>query len=206
MKDIIDLEQKILTNKLKYEMLLEEKSKIENELKQLEKERETIDKARLFLLELGELQRKETKEKIESIATEALQYILQEEIYFEIEQEEKREKISTEFYIRTIKDGIEARTLIEDVRGDGIFDVVTLVLNIAILILLKKENTFIVLDEPCKQLSRGYIQRVGEFLKDISQTYNIQIIMITHIQELTEFADKKFKVEIVNGVSQVNEL
>lgn len=204
--NIIDLEQKILTNKLKYEMLLEEKNKIEAELKQLEKEREIIDKARIFLLELGEIQRKETKEKIENMVTEALQFILQEEIFFEIEQEEKRGKISTEFYIRTIKDGVETKTLIEDVRGDGIFDVVTLVLNIAILILLKKENTFIVLDEPCKQLSRGYIQRVGEFLKDISQTYNIQIIMITHIQELTEFADKKFNVEIVDGESRVSEI
>lgn len=202
-KQIADLEQKILQGKVKYELLVQEKDKKEQELQNIQKRITILDKVRIFLLELGAYQREQVKQKIQNMVTQALQFVLEEEIYFEIEQEEKRGKIWTEFYIRTVKDGVETRTVIEESRGDGILDIVTLALNLMFLILAQGHNTFIVLDEPCKQLSSNYINRVGIFLQEISKTYNVQIIMITHNQELAQYGEKIYKVEIKDGYSQV---
>lgn len=205
-KQMTDLEQRILQGKVKYELLMEEKNKREQELQNIQKQIDIFDKVRIFLLELGAYQREQVKQKIQSMVTQALQFVLEEDIYFEIVQEEKRCKIWTEFYIRTVKDGIETRTVIEEARGDGILDIVTLALNLMFLILSQGNNTFIILDEPCKQLSLNYINRVGIFLQEISKTYDVQIIMITHNQELAQYGDKIYKISINNGYSQVESL
>jgi DNA repair exonuclease SbcCD ATPase subunit len=53
------------------------------------------------------------------------------------------------------------------------------------------------LDEPFKNLSKDLQSKAGEILKLLSQKLGIQIIMITHEQELMEIADKTFEIQKV---------
>ena len=53
-------------------------------------------------------------------------------------------------------------------------------------------------------MSSEYIINVAQFLKQISDVFQRQIIMVTHNQYLSEIADLTYKVELKNGVSDIS--
>lgn len=187
-----------------YQKLLKEK---DEQIQAAEKEIDVLQKTQSVFLTLGEKQREAVKNEFEEIVTNALQYIMQEEIYFEIEIKELRGVPNIEFYIRTVRDGITTKTTISESRGDGIADIVTLALNIAVFINQNPKNEGpLILDEPCRQVSEKYKAGVGLFLREIAEVMDIQIFMITHIEKYVDCADNKFKVFLSGTSSVVNSL
>ena len=53
----------------------------------------------------------------------------------------------------------------------------------------------IILDEPFRFISRDLQARAGEILKMLSQKLGLQILMVTHIGEMIDIADKVFEVK-----------
>lgn len=212
--DIVKLEQaissakeKFLQDKGKYENFLVMKKTKEKKIDDLKKEYEKLDKARVFLIKSGEYQRQQIKTEFENMVTQALQYIMEEDISFEIDIREVRGRAEAEFYIKSIRNGVVTRTSIAESRGDGISDVVGLALNIAQLECANpKNNGPLILDEPAKQISAAHIDNIGKFLKDLSEAFNRQIIVITHISKLGDMADAKFNVELDGTVSKVTSI
>lgn len=86
--------------------------------------------------------------------------------------------------------------------GGGLVDVVSLALRLCLYSLEKSDN-LIVLDEPFKFLSVDLRPKAALLLKELSYKLNLQFIIITHIPEIEEVADKLFKVQKVDGVSRV---
>lgn len=85
----------------------------------------------------------------------------------------------------------------EDVGGEG--------LRFALWNLKKPRSraTFF-LDEPLTALKGDvYPERGSQMIKEISKKIGLQIIMITHMPDLTIGADKVFKVKKINGISEV---
>ena len=56
-----------------------------------------------------------------------------------------------------------------------------------------------------KEVSKEYVDRTAEFLKNISSAFNRQIIMITHIEKMADVADKKFAMSLEGTVSRIEE-
>jgi len=199
--------EKFLQDKGKYENLVSIKKSKENEIENLKKKRENLDKARIFLIKSAEYQRQQIKTEFEEMVSQALQYILEEEIYFEIDIHETRGRAEAEFFIKSIRDGITTRTGIETSRGDGVADIVGLALSIAQIECANPKNKGpLVLDEPAKQVSAEHIENIGKFLKEISEAFDRQIIMITHIHKLGDIADAKFEVKLEGTESKVTRI
>lgn len=184
---------------------LELKSNKEKEIESLEKSGDILLKTQALFLTLGEKQRASIISEFEVIVSNALQYIMQEEIFFEIDTRELRGVPSVEFYIRTIRNGVITRTTLSESRGDGIVDIVSLALSIAVFINQSPKNEGpLILDEPCRQVSEKYKEGVGMFLKEIANAMDLQIFMITHIEKYVDCADHKYKVYL-NGTKSVVE-
>ena len=179
MVDFSKLKDDFLIKEGKYLNLVSEKEKKEKILKDLEKDKLNKDKVRELYLKAGNAQREKIKNDIEDIVTNALQYIMQEEVYFIINPVSTRGRIEFEFFIRSIRDGKKDTTPVKNSRGDGVTDIVDMALNIAILELSGSEGPLII-DEPTKQVSAGLLPNVGDFLQEISHTLGRQIIFITH--------------------------
>lgn len=209
--DIAKLEQtinhakeKFLQDKGKYENLVAMKQAKEDSIANLKKKQEQLDKARIFLIKSGEYQRQQIKTEFENTVSQALQYIMEEEIYFEIDIREVRGRAEAEFFIKSVRDGVITRTGIETSRGDGVADVVGLALDIAKIECANPKNEGpLILDEPAKQVSAEHIENIGRFLKEISEAFGRQIIMITHIRKLGDMADAKYEVKLNGTVSEV---
>ena len=62
----------------------------------------------------------------------------------------------------------------------------------------------LILDEPGKHVSNDYIFNLGEFLKQSSNIFNRQIIMVTHNPHLSQISDRAFQVRNKKGISEVS--
>lgn len=199
------------------EVLLERKSQKDVYEKELEGVNESISrfdemlelrgKAALFLESIGTHARAQAKENLENIVTNALHYIFPEDMpSFHIDFTVRYGRPDARFIVRTttVRDEV---TIIsdddpKDEHGGGVLDVLSIILRIAMAELSGVKGPFI-FDEPSKHLSIGNIERFATFLREISEMYGRQIILVTHSMTLGFFADKTYHVAKEEGISNV---
>ena len=87
--------------------------------------------------------------------------------------------------------------------GGGVVDLTAFALRISSYILERGSDNVIIFDEPFRFVSRDLQERAGQILKTLSEKLKLQIILITHIPELVNIADKAFEVKKIDGVSKV---
>jgi DNA repair exonuclease SbcCD ATPase subunit len=91
--------------------------------------------------------------------------------------------------------------------GGGVVDIASFSLRIGAWSLGQpRSRAVILLDEPFRFVSRNKMALAGTMLKETSKQLGLQIILITHIEDLVAVADKIFEVSIHNGVSEVEEI
>lgn len=81
-------------------------------------------------------------------------------------------------------------------NGGGVLDVISISLRMAFWS-LSDTVPILALDEPSKFVSKDKQDSVVQMIRDIADELNIQIILVTHIPELMNRADKV--IEIQNG-------
>lgn len=197
----------LLIAKGRFDNLMVRRKKIQDELGDNEQKTIDYEQAKLLLSQSSIAAKRKAKPLYEEIITSGLQYIIEEDISFEVDMEEdKNNKTEAEFYVVSSETGEPIRTSPEDANsGGGISDLVGVIGQTAILEGQKDPHleSALVLDEPFKMLSPSYIPKTGEFLKEYQQTFERQIIMSTHNPYLQEIADRKIHVTKVKGISQV---
>jgi len=135
------------------------------------------------------------------LVTSMLQIIYGEEYRFELVFEIKRNK--PECSPKLYKGDIVLTDLKYDMGG-GILDVISFAMRLAVWSLEKPrtEPTFL-LDEPFKYVSVDKLTLVGEALKEIVESLDIQLIMVSHEEELIEIADTAYRVINAKGISEI---
>ena len=165
-----------------------------------------LNETRILLEKTSVYARSYAKTKLEEIVTNALQYIFTSDFRFEIDLTESGGKPQADFFVVSLQDGIEVRNRPEDSRGGGVVDIISLALRWAVLQIHAdpKMNGPMMLDEPGKHVSEDYAIKLAVFLKQMSQHFKRQIIMVTHQPHLAMSADNLFEVEIKGGKSIVS--
>ncbi|WP_100373132.1 ATPase [Bacillus sp. FJAT-45037] len=186
------------------------KDQVKKREQSIQEYRETIDtyeKARLLLQQSAEYAREQAKQQMETLVTNALQYVFGPLFSFQIEIEEQGNKAVAEFYVVSDYEGIQVKTKPQDARGGGVVDIVTLALRVALMETIQpKVEGPLLLDEPGKHVSGEYVYYLYEFLKSLSTMFGRQIIMITHNHHLAESGDLAYQVSIRDGISEVQEI
>lgn len=183
-----------------------EKRRKENLL--FEETQETNLKKKLLLQEACETARKTSYDRFATIATMGLQQIFGKDISVEIVSKINHGVPTADFMVRTKYEEYETFTNPTDSDGGGVADIISLSAFICMNILNGDKNTApIFLDEPTKFVSAAYANPVANFIKEISEEYEKQIIMVTHAKETQYSADAVFNVALdENGKSIVEEV
>jgi DNA repair exonuclease SbcCD ATPase subunit len=92
-----------------------------------------------------------------------------------------------------------------EIAGGGTLDVASFALKTAIWA-IKPTNNVMILDEPFHFLSRDLQSKCSQMIKMIQEKMKIQFIIVSHIPEITESADRIFNVENIKGVSKVKQI
>jgi len=144
------------------------------------------------------------KTEVEKMVTQALRGIFEDPyIKFNITFVIKHNQTEAEFVLsREDNEKSKIKGDILATYGGGLGDIVSVALRIIVMQLLKIKGPLI-LDEPGKNISEEYINNFGKFLTQISNTFNRQIIMVTHNERLALFANNTIKVTQINRVSKI---
>jgi DNA repair exonuclease SbcCD ATPase subunit len=175
-----------------------EKASVElKQLHKLQKQHEEV----LFILQTVAKQTQEQLEyKISELVSLALESVFDNPYKMRLVYETKRNK--TEASILFERGGEQFFPI--QASGGGAVDIAAFALRVALWSLAdKKTDNVLVLDEPFRFLSRDKLERAGLMMKEISEKLGLQIVMVSHLDELIAGADKVFKVSQSKGVSKV---
>lgn len=172
-----------------------EKIKITDEI-------ELLESVNILLQKTSNFAREQSKNQIEELTTNCIQFIFENQSKFIVEIDELYSKASADFYIIDQEENVEIKTKPVESRGGGLIDIISLALRISFLQLYKPLiNGPLVLDEPAKHVSEDYIYNVGDFIKRSSEMFNRQIIMVTHNTHLASIAQNVYKISKENNRS-----
>jgi DNA repair ATPase RecN len=163
-----------------------------------------LDKVKVLFQLSSDYARTQAKQQLETLVTNALRYVFGSAFRFEIACSDHGGSPTAEFYVITDWEGQTIKNKPQDARGGGIVDIVSLALRIALLETIRPRlQGSIILDEPGKHVSEDYIIPMIQFLKSVGETFERQIIFVTHNTHLTESADVAYHVRLMNGKSEL---
>lgn len=180
---------------------LEEKEK---EVDSLTKRLSNVEKAQVFLQKVANDTQSQLRFKIEDIVNLSLQTCFPDEYEFRLDFNIQRGKTECSFVFISKKTNREIDIM--NSVGGGLIDIVCFSLRIACYILEKNIDNVIILDEPMKFVSKDLRENVCKVIRILSDKLGLQFIIITHISEFIDVADKVFTVKKdENGISNIFE-
>lgn len=214
---------------MKGKIMINEIKKTTNKFRQkIEKEKGKSEQIQLNINEcisLAESLEKEIRDTEEAkTIIQAVAQITQNELEYRIEEPvslalaagydnpykmsakfETTERGSTECKLNFERNGSVLKPL--ESSGGGPIDFASFALRIGGWSLESpRKRAVMCLDEPFKWVSRNKMSLAGEMMRQVAKQLNLQIIMISHIPELIESADKIFCTSINKGVTTIKEV
>lgn len=170
----------------------------QEELRQYRNEVNTFDRAAAVLTSIGEKRQESVQYQIETLVTKGLQSIFSDDLSFHVVSSitSKGKVPVVDFIVRTtLSDGKTIDTPVMDARGGGLAVVVGFLLRLVVLLLSKdKYAQVLFLDETFAMVSKEYLPKVASFLRELVDKTDLQLIVVTHSEELTENADLVYRL------------
>lgn len=186
------LRDTLVAQRAKRDLLEAQRVTASNTKADAEKQLGIYDKVQILLQKTSDYARRQTKERIESIVSEALNVVFGGTHRFVIELGLKANQPVAEYWLN---DGATITKLEKPDydRGGGKVDIIALALRLAIGEMEGVRGPLF-LDEVGKHVSKEYAPHVAYFLKEYSAQFNRQIILITHNADLAEIGEISLEV------------
>jgi len=168
-----------------------------------------LEQVSIVLNSIGEERQTRAQHVIEELVTRGLQTIFDESLSFHIVQSVKGKTSSVEFFVRThLPNKTVIDTPVMEARGGGLSATIGFLLRVVVLLLRNgtSSENILVLDESFAHVSAEYLDRVGEFLRELVEKTGIQIILVTHQQELVDYGDAVYKFTQIDGDTKVEQV
>jgi ABC-type transporter Mla maintaining outer membrane lipid asymmetry ATPase subunit MlaF len=166
----------------------------------LQEQQGNFEKAQVVIQVVALLTQNQLRYHISEIVTLALASVFDDPYEFDVEFVQRRGQ--TECDLSFVREDAHVSPL--TASGGGVVDIAAFALRVA-LWSLKQPHTrpILILDEPFRFVSANYKPKASEMLKMISERLGLQIIMVTHSEELIECADAVFVVTQKRGISKI---
>jgi len=173
---------------------------IESQLEEATKIAEQCTKAKSVFVGFMQNKQAQIVNACTNLGTLMLKSIYGEEYKLVLSFEVKRGK--SEAGISVFKDGMELS--LDEETGGGIVDVAALAMRFALWGLMEpRTSPVFILDEPARFISKDKLPLMGNILKELSQKLGVQLIIVSHEDDLIGIADIAYKVSIEGNVSSV---
>jgi ABC-type dipeptide/oligopeptide/nickel transport system ATPase subunit len=185
--------------KIRRDLLQENLEKEQGNVRYLTDRLDYAGKARAFIQQVAQETQQNLEYHISSLVTTALASVFPDPPEFVAQVVQRRNK--TEWDLLFKEFGVLEKPV--DASGGGPLDVASNALRYTYWSLNPNRATFI-LDEPFKFVSPNLQHKVSDMLKMLSKELGIQIIMVSHADEINYSADKTFLVEKIGKKSKVS--
>jgi len=169
-------------------------------IKEKKKDLRRHEQAREIIREVGLKTQQQLQFHISDITSLALEAVFDNPYKLITEFIQRRNKTECDLYFE--RDGNRIDPL--SASGGGAVDVASFALRVASWSMQRpRSRNVLILDEPFRYLSSDLLPKASEMLNQISKKLKLQIIMVTHAEELIENADRVFEVKIKKGKSLI---
>ena len=184
-------------------LLKNEIEKNTNYYNQLLDTMENLEEARVIFQKSAQITQQQISFHIENIVSHALAAVFDNPYEFKVDFVTRRNVTECDLLFID-ENGAEMKPL--DSCGYGAADIASLALRVAYWKLSDGIRNTLLLDEPTRNLSLDKQPLASRMIKQLSKELQLQFIIVTHSEALTESADKVFKVTKVNNKSTVKEV
>ncbi len=183
------------------------KQKLESHTARVTEIDQTTDKlikTSQFLQTLSDVTRQQIIDRISNIVTDALQKIKDPNLEFKMILSTGRNQIDVAFIVKEKDTGHELDIIHSS--GGTIADLITFPLKVSLLLKWSPQlSRLMLMDEQFKFVAAPDREPLAEFIRQISEKLNLQILLVTHMTELTERAHKVFSVTKKGSKSMIEE-
>ena len=158
------------------------------------------EQAREIIREVGLKTQQQLQYHISEITTLALSAVFPDPYELIAEFVQRRNKTECDLYF--VRGEERADPL--SASGGGAVDVASFALRVASWSMCRPRlRNVLLLDEPFKHLSASLLSRAGEMIKQLSEQLGLQVVMVTHSEELAATADRQFTAAIRKRKTEV---
>jgi DNA repair exonuclease SbcCD ATPase subunit len=179
---------------------------VQEEIAQLEALGEQCERVIRLLSAIGEARQDEARKTIEELVTRALQVIFDENLSFHLVPGTRANQATLDFMVRSEyvagdEAGVhhDAPVLVDtpvlEARGGGMAVVVSFVLRMLVLMLTPGARRVMFLDESFSHVSAEYEPRLAEFLREVCDKGDMQILLVTHSSAYSDLADVVYRLK-----------
>lgn len=168
---------------------------------------ELYNKVAITLASIGEQRQFDAQQKIEELVTRGLRSIFDEDLSFNLVATQRGKTPEIKFLVKSRGlNGASVETSVMDSRGGGMAATVGFLLRLVVLLLNKDiKEPILVLDESFSHVSAEYRRPLLEFMLELVNKTKVQIVVVTHDDIFLEYADKRYKLKQLNGVTKAEE-
>lgn len=167
----------------------------ESELKLLDKDKSEIEKCIQLLTFISNQNQDKVIGLFQHTIAAGLKDLFNDSYDFKFDMKTRGNSSSCDYLIKT--DNCNNWMDIKMCQGRSIQEIIGTILRIMLVKLQKDNRKIVILDEPTGGIESERQELMSKFLSEICVKFGIQLIIVTHSVELTEFATKKIDLESV---------
>lgn len=156
---------------------------------------------------IGEDRQNLAQQQIEGIVTKGLQTIFESNLTFHAVSSYKANAAHLEFVVRSHRlDGTTMDTPILDAMGGGLASIVGFLLRVVQIMLSPQSvSRTLILDETFAAVSAEYEVRLSDFIRELIDKTDLQVILVTHSTAFSDNADRVYHFSLKNGKTQIQD-
>ena len=144
--------------------------------------------------------------QIENTVTEGLRAVFLEDMRLEVSTKMVGSRPEVVFNIVSVNEEEELRTGIMDARGGGVAAIVGFLIQAVLVLLTPNLRPIIFLDEAFKNVSAQFQAPLGEFIQELCARTGLQVVLVTHQPEITDYADSHYEFSQTKGKTKIKKV
>lgn len=178
---------------------------VEHEIKDLETRSLRLEQIAIVLSSYADERQTSIQEQIEGVVTQGLRTIFGEPMSFRIVNKMVGKRPEIDFLLVSENGEKPLETAILEARGGGVAAVAGFLLQAVLVLLLPNTTPLLFLDESFSQVSEEYRPALSQFIKELTERTELQVVLVTHSDEFVTDADRVYRFSQQSGVTKVEE-
>lgn len=194
----LDYRKELERKKGRREQLQRDYEQVETQIKALGKHSIYCEEAQIVIQDVAQQTQVQLEYHISELVTLAMSAVFEDPYELKVEFVLRRNRTECDLWF------VRGANFINPMlaSGGGAVDVAAFALRVALWSLAQpKTNNILILDEPMRFLSKTLQPQASAVIKEISERLGIQIIYVTHSEDLVEAADKVITIKQIKGIS-----
>lgn len=175
-----------------------------------------LEQAAGVLTRIGEERQEAAQAQIEGLVSRGLQTVFDERLSFHMVPSIKGNQAHVDFVIRSEYVAGDAagincdapmivETPVMDARGGGMAATVGFMLQLVVMLLTPGARRVLFLDETFAHVSAEYEPRLAEFLREVADKADVQLLLVTHSTAYDDAADVRYQLKLgADGATEVS--